>query len=313
MILFITTSAEITIDVLVENILDVSIFRLNFDLWRDYKMTCSESEWSITDPTGRMITSDTVSCCMWWKAFNALLPGEEPYVINELKYIFREIYNYCERRGLTYGSRFDYHNTTGKLVILNIARRYFPTPRTMLGWNMGSISLDNPVTKSLSSYQFENKKAMYAQRVDPDRLNPAYPWTFQELVESDYDVTIFQNGDSFFAFQRSRADLSGIDWRERLLEPNCWNKFDLDDSELSRLRALSADLSVSFGRYDFMRQQDGSLVFLELNATGQWMFLDHENKLGVVNSVVTSIRNVSRAREATIQTSAQIGAAHEAE
>ena len=34
----------------------------------------------------------------------------------------------------------------------------------------------------------------------------------------------------------------------------------------------------------------GELVFLELNATGQWVFLDIENKYGLLSHVVEWLR-----------------------
>ena len=293
MILLMTTSTDETINVLIRHILDKPIFRFNFDLWRDYSVIFSEEGWSIEDPVGRKISSDTVSCCMWWKAFNALLPDEEPYVVNELKYIFKEIYNHCERAGITFGSRFDYHNINGKLNILQIAKKYFPVPVTSSGWNMDATRITDPITKSLSSYQLENKKVLYAQKVEIKKLAPQFPWTFQNMIDSDYDITIFQNGKSLFAFRRSRADLPGIDWRVNVFVQNSWIHFELDEDQELKMLALSKDLGVNFGRYDFMSGKDNSLVFLELNATGQWMFLDPQNELGIIDSVVNAINHIS--------------------
>ena len=53
------------------------------------------------------------------------------------------------------------------------------------------------------------------------------------------------------------------------------------------LRMLSAELDLEFGRYDFMLDDSGALAFLEVNANGQWVFLDITDKYGLLDCVVT--------------------------
>ncbi len=67
----------------------------------------------------------------------------------------------------------------------------------------------------------------------------------------------------------------------------------LSENDLSRLTALSLDLGINFGHYDFMRDKRGELVFLELNTTGQSMAIDPDGKLGLIDSVVRSINEIS--------------------
>jgi hypothetical protein len=290
MILFITTSYDATVDLLVRHLEDGQGFRLNYDLWQDYGLEFTGRGWQITDPVGRSITSETVTGCFWWKAFHDLLPGTDRYVVDEVKYHLREIYGWCSLRRLVAGNPPDFHNRLGKLNILGMASRYFPVPETASGWRLGKLALANPVAKSLSSTSTEDGRVMYAQAVRADRLDPRFPWTLQERVDAEYDVTVFLCGEELFAFRRSRRHLQGLDWRVEVFSDAVpWVRFDLSEADSEALLGLSRELGVRFGRYDFLMQED-RLSFLEFNANGQWGFLDPHGKIGLARKSLDLIR-----------------------
>ncbi|NYZ11589.1 hypothetical protein HL658_03435 [Azospirillum sp. RWY-5-1] len=290
MILFITTSYDATVDLLIDHLEDGQGFRLNYDLWQDYSLEFTARGWRACDPVGRSITSETVTGCFWWKAFHDLLSGTDQYVVDEIKYHLREVYGWCLVRGLTAGNPPDFHNRMGKLNILQVASRYFPVPQTVSGWNLAELALASPVAKSLSSTPTEAGRVMYAQAVQADRLDLQFPWTLQERVDAEFDVTVFLCGVELFAFRRSRRHLQGLDWRVEVFNDAVpWVRFDLSGADSEALLGLSRELGVRFGRYDFLMGETG-LSFLEFNANGQWGFLDPGGEIGLARKVLSLIR-----------------------
>jgi hypothetical protein len=293
MLLLLTTSGDGSSDIVVSRLGNSEVFRLNYDMWEAYEITITPSFWSIKNPAGHEITSESASSAFWWKAFTVAL-DEDKHTIFEIKYIFRELYSWFWTRGLARGNSPDYHNKFGKANILSIASKHFDIPRTLVSVGLAStdeVDSCEIVAKSLSSVLNSDNKLLVTTSVpSTNSLDPAYPWFLQETIHSDWDITVFQCGQSFFPFKRSRAGLEGLDWRTEqkfFYEEQEWFPFDMTTKQLGNLKALSHELGLDFGRYDFMlSREDNKLIFLEVNASGQWAFLDIENKYGLQQAVV---------------------------
>lgn len=291
MLLVITGSTDGTVDRLIHSI-DGSVFRLNHDLLDQYDIFFNTTGWRISDPTGRQITSDTIHKAFWWKAFHYFRSDVDPMIRAEFKYILRELYGWCAQRGLVKGNPPTWHEYLGKINIQRIAEDVgFPCPKTAVFVGASAINgfPEDLVAKSLASQPAQDGKVLYTTRVKNGSFHPRFPWFIQTEIESDWDVTVFTCDGRHWAFRRNRSDLPGVDWRtEQDLNKsgNHWELFHLDESDVDRLNALSNQLKIEIGRYDFMIDRNtGSLVFLEFNATGQWVFLDYKNVHGLVESV----------------------------
>ncbi len=289
MLLLLTGSADGTSDLLVSR-LDKRVFRFNYDLFDQYELELKPGHWRITNPVGHTISSETVKSAFWWKTFNYYIQDHESFIAEEVKYIFREIYHDCRLKGLTKGVPHDYHNHMGKINILAKASKYFEVPETLATFKLAGVDRIESaavVAKSFASGLTTTNKALFTTEVDVKTLHPGYPWFLQEKIESDADVTVFICGDKYFGFQRSRAELKGLDWRaeQTFTSSDQWDPYELSALEIDRLSRLRDDLGVKWGRADFMRR-NGQLVFLEYNANGQWVFLDYEQKYGLLDQVV---------------------------
>lgn len=293
MLLLITGSLDGTSDLIVDELCE-KVFRFNYDLFNDYELEFSPNFWSIKSPAGRTINSETVSSVFWWKAFSYYLTDQEKFIVEEAKYIFREIYHHSRLRGLTKGVPHDYHNQMGKMNILSIVSRYFAIPQTLATFRLagvGKLGALPVVAKSFTSGLTTTNKALFTTAVETKALHPDFPWYLQERVESPADVTIFVCGQDLFAFERNRTNLKGLDWRAEQtfnVESEEWQPITLTHDERTSTRALCTDLGVDWGRMDLMRRDD-ALVFLEYNANGQWVFLDYHGKHGLVDAVVRYI------------------------
>lgn len=287
MLLILSGAVDGTSDILLEK-LGSRAFRFNFDIFDEYEIKITPSYWSIKNPAGLEISSETATACLWWKVTN-YRAHEDEFLNEEIKYIFREIYNWFYHRDLVRGNPPDYHNRNGKLHILSKAKEYFPIPKTFVGWGFEgtpSINANNVVAKSLSSGLTSTNRALFTTPVNVNKLNPKYPWYLQESITSNFDVTVFICKNNLYAFQRSRKNLKGLDWRaeQDFNAKDDWEIRLLSRIEKRAINNLCKDLNINWGRMDFLEVNSG-LVFLEFNANGQWVFLDFENKTGMIDSV----------------------------
>lgn len=291
MLLLITGSDNRTSDKIVSR-LGKDVFRLNYDLWSDYSITINPDGWIIKNPSGFVISSKTVSRVLYWKAFDYPVICDK-LVSSEVKYIFREIYEWCVSRGMLRGTPFYFHQKIGKINILSIAKKYFPIPKTTISIGLEEITdTGHVVVKSLASEVTNDFKGLMTTEVDIADLDPEYPWFIQEKINSSWDVTVFICGDFLFPFRLNRSGMKGVDWRAEQGNVGCkkWDHFNLESEIKQKILSLSAKLNITWGRYDFMINDHGELVFLEFNANGQWGFLDPLDEHGVLDQVVNYLQ-----------------------
>lgn len=306
MLLFITASSDVTADLLFER-LGSSAFRLNFDLWQDYSITLRPREWEISNPAGLKISNRRATHCFWWKPFQSKIAVDR-YLVSEIKYVFRELYGSFLRRGLTVGNSPDFHNKFGKLHILELASAYFRTPESVAGWNLPmhleELEGREIVAKSLSSESTSDGRVLYTSFVEYSGIDRGSPWFLQTKVVALNDVTVVVCGETFHAFARSREGLQGLDWRHAINDEDpefSWRTRQLSEGEQRALRALCQQLSVKWGRFDFV-EDDRGLVFLEFNANGQWAFLDFYGHNGLAQAVASYLLNPPYYVQGTTQT-----------
>lgn len=290
MLLVITGSGDFTADYIFDR-LGSKAFRLNYDIFSEYTFEIAINEWKISNPTGLTIASETATACFWWKPFNFFLDQEE-YVVQEVKYSLREIYGWFSLRGMTRGNSGVFHQSLGKMSILSIAARHLKVPDSLIVWGPDAgkhLAFSDPCAKSLTSGLTTTNKALYTTSVNSSLLDLRYPWFLQEKIDAEFDLTVQFVGNKLFGFARSRQNMKGLDWRQEIFTPamdeNIWKSIDLAEPLHSRLVEFASDLGVQWGRVDLV----GSLedpYFLEFNANGQWLFLDHDGTVGLADAVV---------------------------
>ena len=296
MLLLLTTAGDGTSDRLASR-LGNQVFRLNFDQLPEYKISFELNKWYVENPVGRAISSDVATTVLWWKAFAASPEGYNKYLKEESKYLFREIYSWFKDHGSIKGNSIDFHNSFGKMRICKFASKYFDVPNSLITYqlaNESSVSKQNRIVKSLTSELVAERKALFTTDVSNRELNSNFPWFIQEKIEAKSDLTFFIVGKKIFSFERSRANLEGLDWRaEQSLDGSTeeWFPFKTTEKFEKNLLLLNADLGIEWGRYDFMLTTKGEIKFLEFNANGQWVFLDFHEKYGLLDCVVEYLQS----------------------
>lgn len=287
MLLILTGVADGTIDFLVDYF-DKPFFRLNLDDFQSYELSFNGEDWVIRNPEGLEISSKSATRCLWWKLFLHQLDNDK-YIKEEVRMVAQNLYAWFLSRNMVVGNPPFLEASWGKLRQAEVARKYFKVPLQSAGWGEAFLKQFNDqfkwVVKSLSSQLTPSGKAIFTTEVKPKDLDPSLPWYIQEKIVADEDVTVLVAGQELFAFKRSRNQLSSLDWRkEQFSKPEPWIPYPLALSERNSIKSFLNEMSISWGRIDFLLC-DSSLVFLEINPNGQWVFLDPTNQYKVISSV----------------------------
>lgn len=291
MLLLLTGSSDGTADRIVQQS-ELPVFRFNLDLFSEYRIIHNVRNWSITNPAGLTISSETATRVFWWKAFSYGLDLDS-FLLEELKYFYRELYSWFGYRNAIIGNPPNTENFIGKLRQLEIASKYFSVSETHLhiGVPFKDSSEKKFVVKSLTSGLTVSNKSMFTQEVELSKLDPKLLWYTQELIVSDFDVTVLVIGNKMRGFSRSREKLEGLDWRsEQFTNIDKWNSYTIDSALSERISNFCKEIGVEWGRIDFMKKVDSQeLQFLEMNMNGQWVFLDFDNEYRLIDEVVEYI------------------------
>ena len=103
------------------------------------------------------------------------------------------------------------------------------------------------------------------------------PVLVQEEIPRLADVrATFIGNKSFIVDIRGSADL--VDWRDQRTDL-IYSVSSLDEDTEKHCRNMLNALGLVYGAFDFIRTPGGGLVFLEVNPTGEWAWL--ENELGL--------------------------------
>lgn len=306
MIFICTCSQDVTTDILLPYLHDVSTFRFNIDCANDYSWDFTKCGFSMKDvKQGQAIDSSTITSFYLRKPifFNLIdIPKEgclENWCREEIVALFEDFYreNEFNRRATLVHS----HNSNyGKLRQLRIAENYFK----VANWHFFHGALPQElktgrwVVKSITDNSIGKGKAFFVREIDPAKLDLAYPWFVQEKISGEDEVTVvYVDGELFaYSFPRTSIDASDDVRKATFEHPTEWRPCELSKAEQNAIRRFMADTNYRFGRFDFIRK-DGELWFLELNPNGQWAWLDQKNERGLISAIADAIVTEDRSHQ----------------
>ncbi|WP_370980144.1 MvdC/MvdD family ATP grasp protein [Agaribacterium sp. ZY112] len=99
------------------------------------------------------------------------------------------------------------------------------------------------------------------------------PVIFQELIDLGRDVRVTVIGDQVFAAEvSSRSEVAYLDWR---LDTSVqWLSISLPIELQTMIFSLMKVLGLDYGALDFRQNSKGEWVFLEINPSGQFLFME---------------------------------------
>jgi glutathione synthase/RimK-type ligase-like ATP-grasp enzyme len=110
---------------------------------------------------------------------------------------------------------------------------------------------------------------------DLDRLDvlPNCPAIFQEHINASLDIRVTAIGTDLYAAEiDSQRGASPLDWRFDHTVP--FRTHTLDSTTATRLRGLMRRLGLVYGAIDLRLTTEGEYVFLEINPSGQYLFIE---------------------------------------
>ena len=124
----------------------------------------------------------------------------------------------------------------------------------------------------------------HLEELEGVRLSPSI---YQELVPKKFDVRVTVVGRKLFAAAiDSQSDPSAtIDWRCTSNPRLPHSRITLPDRLTELVFRLMDALHLSFGAIDLIQTASGDYLFLEVNPSGQWLWLDDMLGFGISDSI----------------------------
>ena len=123
--------------------------------------------------------------------------------------------------------------------------------------------------------------------LDRDSAFSACPAIYQRLIEKQYELRVTVVGEEVFACRiNSQAHTSAqIDWRAVGYDAFDLEACQLEASVTKSCRALLRALHLEIGGIDLIVTPQGETVFLEINAAGQWAFVQEATGLPIAAAI----------------------------
>jgi glutathione synthase/RimK-type ligase-like ATP-grasp enzyme len=285
--------------------------RLNSDLYPTHVhiTTCLEdagSRRSLADETGRRFDLAEISA-LWYRRFFA--GGQIPTQLGDTR-------TACvnEARRTLHGSiaTLDCFKLDPLMAVrsadhkeLQLARaraRGLDVPRTMFSNDPEQIlsfweALDgNVVAKMQSSfaiYRDDREMVVFTSVVRKSDLRDLAglkysPMIFQERLDKSLELRATVVGKRILTacVDSQRSATSAVDWRRDgpgLM--NNWRPYELPEPVAEGLLALMEDFGLNYGAADFVVTPEGRHVFLEVNAGGEWFWLQLQPGLPIAEAL----------------------------
>ena len=293
-ILMITSSNDLTCDYLIASYSDASFFRLDFDRFSKYEMEVGEDGFHIESNEGS-IDSQSCQSIYYRKPVAENLCGvfEEKYhsfVHKEAYSLVEGIAESFEGRCLTRPSVM--RRANNKAVQLILAKQIgfkLPLssitncPSNIVAAGKGDrivkpLAIGTVVSDGVKEFVQTN---IFDERISTENLkySPAY---FQEYINKDYEVRSTFVGEVEFSVRILSENK--VDWR-KMNNTILYEEARLPDEIYSMCVTFMKKLNMSFGCFDFIVRND-EFYFLEMNANGQWAWLEREVGVQISKKIV---------------------------
>jgi glutathione synthase/RimK-type ligase-like ATP-grasp enzyme len=143
-------------------------------------------------------------------------------------------------------------------------------------------SVVSKMQSSFAIYREAEEHVVFTNAVTVDHLNDLAtlqycPMVFQQEVIKKLELRVTVVGRAVFAFSidSQRVDNARVDWRKEGVNMiNDWQPYTLPDEIENKLLAFMDDYGLNYGAIDLILTPDDQYYFLEVNAAGEYFWLD---------------------------------------
>jgi glutathione synthase/RimK-type ligase-like ATP-grasp enzyme len=231
-----------------------------------------------------------------------LAPEDHEFVRRESQHTLNALY-YCLNDRFWINPYDPAKTAEHKPYQLKVAKALgFDVPRTLIT-NDPSLVMDfhascprGLVYKTLNAHSRPDKRwglGIFTNRVSQSdlerRLNGVSlaPCIFQEYIEKAVELRVTVIGHQIFTCRLDSQSLEATrdDWRRTVLYGRIpHTPADIPDDLKVRIHRLLDALGLLFGCLDFIVTPEGRHVFLEINPNGQWLWIEHETGLPLMEA-----------------------------
>lgn len=239
-----------------------------------------------------------------------LRTSEQSYLATEFARIIEVFESLFERAfWLTCPARINLN----KFLVLGMASRIgFEVPPTYLVNDLQDLKRDLKEGKSFISKSIynplimkigESPYSMYTTRITEDDLErlPEFflPSMVQKMVEKQFEIRVFYlMGECYSMAILSQEDnQTSMDYRRYNYDkPNRFVPYRLPKDIIEKIDILMEELHLNTGSLDFIKDQDGRYVFLEVNPTGQFGMVDFSCNYGLHKKIAEILMKEDKIR-----------------
>ncbi|WP_328747775.1 ATP-grasp ribosomal peptide maturase [Streptomyces sp. NBC_00285] len=124
--------------------------------------------------------------------------------------------------------------------------------------------------------------------VEPDEFDDSVrlcAHLFQEWVDKAHEVRLTVVGSRFFAVEiHAGSDAARVDWRTDYGSLT-YRPTVVPEAVRLRVKAFMRQFQLTFGAFDFVVTPEGAWRFLEVNANGQWHWIEQETGMPIARSI----------------------------
>lgn len=181
---------------------------------------------------------------------------------------------------------FDYYKNIlkiDKIEVLRLAKKKGLTvPETFIANNRDSLQrildlnqdlITKPIFEGVTFSDFKGVYGTHTQPIEKCEIEAFTPSLFQENISKRFELRIFYLNGTFYpmAIFSSNNSQTQTDFRNYdLFNPNRCVPYKLPQDIKEKLTALMADIHLTSGSIDMIRDVNGRYVFLEINPVGQF-------------------------------------------
>lgn len=144
----------------------------------------------------------------------------------------------------------------------------------------------------------KRNKSIYTQELkleDFTKINGVRycPTLFQEKIEKQADVRVTVVGEKVFAAKIHSQDFEDtmIDWRRNRSHKLVYSVINLPKTISNRCVKMVKQLNLIFGAMDLILTPQGEYIFLELNANGQWGWIEERTGLPIRDAIINTLNS----------------------
>jgi hypothetical protein len=258
----------------------------------------TDGKWKVLLDDGQVTTDLDDVTAVWFRRSYNLGKGlqdilEKEYLAPSMGEIKRTLFGMIEGLNCFQMERMSvYRRLDSKEEQLRVAvRNGLKIPPTCISNDPAQVKqfidqLNGPVvTKMQSSFAiFRNKEehVVFTNELTDDHLQDIEgihycPMVFQEKIEKKVELRVTIVGREIFAFSIDSQQNSNakVDWRKEgvaLLQD--WKPYQLPEEIQQKLHAFMDEYNLNYGAIDILVTPDDDYYFLEINAAGEYFWLD---------------------------------------